>query len=418
MDRVRLLYLSLHVGDCKQVLDSLGVGRAMSLRKLHLKKRSITLHFSAQMMKKIYSFAANITSLVLRNIGASLSSLTFPRLLHFSIATHDGFPGPRVSDVVGFIRGSPVLEVLDLCRVRCSYVGNPNTHIEPVTLQHLKSAKLGGRPSQQFPNALPYLEVDFFRYLRLPQAGERSISIYPMSAPFPRDTNHLLTLVHAWNSISGSGDGFGGGAGFTYFKISINKRPKAFTGQLEIMGRDNLHIKICRCDPIFTSSQAEPTTDWETITTDEDPGAGYPGEVSRLGRYLDPLRSCPSPLAALETLLLSGFGFTGNKGEHLQYLRECFRGLGQVRELQVGEMNLWMIAHLLRPFEDGSGGMVLLFPLLELLSFGNCTPAELPLPAFREMVKERAGLGNVLKTVFVDGERVNVSELWDTQERM
>ena len=67
-----------------------------------------------------------------------------------------------------------------------------------------------------------------------------------------------------------------------------------------------------------------------------------------------------------------------------------------------------MIVHLLRPFEDGLVGMVLLFPLLDSLHFYDCTPAGLPLPALFELMMERAALGNVLKEVSMDGEIIDL----------
>ena len=167
------------------------------------------------------------------------------------------------------------------------------------------------------------------------------------------------------------------------------------------------------------SSWLFPMPDWETTTTGEKLGARDANEceikaqLTRLGGYLDPLRWNPSPLATLESLVVTGFGYTTNKTKYLEYLRERFRGLGQIRRFQAKETNLWMITHLLQPFEDGSGGMVLLFPLLEYLSFCNCTPMGLALPALLEVIRERAALGNALETVSVDDEIVDLSESRD-----
>ena len=417
--RFRFLYLSLRVDDCEQILDSLGGGHVMALlRVLHFKRGSTRLTLSASMMEKISSFAANITTLILWNINTNLSSLMLQRLLRFTLITQNGFEGPRVSDVIGLIRGSPVLEVLNVQRARYSYEDDAGTDIEPVTLQHLRLAKLGGRPSPPSPNSLPYVEVDLLPHLRIPQTGQRCIRINPGNATFPHDTNYFLTLFHAWNLISGSEDGFGGGARFSYVDLSIQESPTTLTGRMEIVGQDGFCIKILSPERIPRSSQPWPMPDWET--TNDEPGAANDDEIrtqlSRLGRFLDPLQRSPSPLAALEALLFSGFGRTSNKSDYLQYLRECFKGLEQIRKFQVEETNLWVVIHLLRPFEDESGRTVLLFPLLEFLSFDRCTPVDLPISALLEVMKKRAALGNVVETVLGDDEEVDLSELWDVEE--
>jgi len=118
----------------------------------------------------------------------------------------------------------------------------------------------------------------------------------------------------------------------------------------------------------------------------------------------------------MESLVLSGFGYTRNKGKYLHYLRECFMGLNRVHEFQVDETNPGMAVHLLQPFEGDSGGMVLIFPLLRLLTFCNCAPAELPRSWFLEVMKKRAALGNVLEEVWVDDEQVDLSELLAVQQ--
>jgi len=370
------------------------------------------------MMEKISSFAANITTLVLWNVDTNLSSLVFQRLVRFTLITQDGFEGPRVSDVVGLIRGFPVLEVLNLRRTRYSCEDEAGTDIEPVTLQHLKLAKLGGQPSPPSPNSLPFVEVDLLPHLRFPQTSQRCIRINSDNATFPHDTNYLLSLFHAWNLISGSVDGFGGGARLSYVNLSIQESPSALTGRLEIVGQDDLCVKILNPENIPRSNPQWPMPDWET--TDDEYGAGDGEEIqaqlSRLGCYLDPLQWNPSPLAALEILLFSGFGHTSNKRKYLQYLRECFKGLNQIRKFQVEETNLWVVIHLLRPFEDESGGTVLVFPLLEFLSFDRCTPVELPISALLEVMKERAMLGNIVETVLGDDEEIDLSELHDIEE--
>ena len=429
MDRVRLLYLSLSADDCEQILDSLETGREMVLlREFHFKKGSTRLRLSAQMMEKISSFAANITILGLLNVDTHLPSLTFPRLLYFSLITdyQRGFKGPRVSDLIGFLRGHPTLEAFNLHRASYSHMDDAGTHIEPIALRYLKSAILGGKPSPPSPSSLPYIKVDLLPYLHLPPVGRCSISITPFNVKFPRGTNNLLTLIRAWESVPGRGGGFGGDAGFTSVDISVKEGPSMFAGRLklEIAGRCNLHIGTLGPGNVSADSQPSIIPDWETVTTDEDPGTGdvsgdeIQTQLSRLGCYLDPLRWSPSPLAAVEALLFCGFGYTTNKRKYLQYLRECFGGLGRIRKLQVEETNPWMIVHLLRPFEDESGGVVLVFPLLKFLSFDKCTPAELPQPTFLGVVKERAALGNVLEAVLVGGKTVDLSELLDTGENV
>ena len=296
-----------------------------------------------------------------------------------------------------------------------------NTHIEPVVLQHLKFARLGGSPSSQSPNSLPYIEVDLLPYLSLPPTGQCDIRIGPMGVGFPHGMNYLLTLIHAWEIISGPGGSFGGGSGFTHAMFSIEESPNTFTGQLQSWTAGwGGSIWVCPEDMVL-DSQSWLTPDWETTTTDEDPGVGeavddeFQAQLSRLGHYLDPLRWSPSPLAAVEILILCGFGYTTNKGKYLQYLRECFRGMNRVHKFQVDKTNPGMVAHLLHPFQAESGGTVLLFPLLQLLSFSNCTPVKLP--QLLEAMKKRAGLGNVLEMALVDNEKVDLSELSDIQER-
>ena len=141
----------------------------MSLRDFHFEKGSPELSLSASMMEKISSFAANITTLVLWNVDGHLSSLTFLRLLHFYIVTKGGHKGPQVSDVIGFLRGSPVLQELDLQCASYSCTDDATTHIEPVTLQCLKCVLLRGRPSPPSHHPLPYIEVDILPHLYLPR---------------------------------------------------------------------------------------------------------------------------------------------------------------------------------------------------------------------------------------------------------
>ena len=107
MDRARLLYLSSSADDCGQILDLLeGRLEMVLLRDFHFKKGCTRLRLSASMMKKISSFAAGVTTLFLSNVDSHLPSLTFPRLLSFSLITHsqNGFKGSCVSNVIGFSR--------------------------------------------------------------------------------------------------------------------------------------------------------------------------------------------------------------------------------------------------------------------------------------------------------------------------
>ena len=418
LDRIRLLYLSLHEENCEQIFGSLGAGRATLLREFQLKKGSTGLDLSAPVMMKMASFAADITILALWNVDTNLSSLKFPRLLYFSLTTEAEYDGPQVSDVIGFLRGSPALEVLDFHLARCSDMDETSVHIEPITLQHLKHAILGGRSPPPPYQPLPYIDVDLLPHIYLPPAGQCSIDINPANGMFPHDTNYLLTLIRAWKFISGSEDGFGGGAGFTHVKFSIEESPSTLAGWLGVVEQGDLRVAVFGPEGGTANGRPSVMPDWEVTTTDGEFGAGegeIQAQLSRLGCYLDPLRWSPSPLATLKGLIVSGFGYTRNKGKYLQYLRECFRGLGQIRHFQAEETNLWMVTHLLRPFEDGLGGMVLIFPLLESLSFHNCTFAGLPLPALLEATKERAALGNLLETVSVDDEMVDLSELRDIQ---
>ena len=421
LNRVRLLYLSLNRANCETILDSLEAsGRAMSLRKFHFQKGSSELNLSASMMVKISSFATNITALVLWNIDVHLSSLTFPCLLYFYLVTQVGFQSPRVSDVIGLLRGSPLLEEVDLHYASYSDLDNAGTHIEPVTLQHLKRVLLKGRPSPSL-HPLPYIEADLLPYLSFPSAGQCRIDIYPASVSFPHGTSYLLSLIRAWELISGHGGGFGRGDGFTRFELFIKESPDALSGWLGVVEQGDIRAEIFLPEDMYTSSWPFPMPDWETTTTDGETGTGYAAEceiqaqLTRLGGHLDPLRWNPSPLATLKSLVIAGFGYTTSKARYLEYLRECFEGLSQLRHFQAKETNLWMITHLLRPYEDGSGGMALLFPLLESLSFCNCAPVGPLLPTLLEAMKERAALGNVLETVSVDYEKVDLSELGNVQ---
>ena len=420
MDRVQRLYLSLRVPGCEQILDSLQVGQGTSLRRLDIKKASTRLILSASMMEKISSFAINLATLSLRNVDTNLSSLTFPHLLHFASIMDGRFEGPRVSDVVDFIRGSPALVRLSIHRVSYSRVDDVDTHIEPVTLQHLEFAGLGGRLSQSSLDSVPYIEVDILPYLHLPQVGRRIIHIHPIKTTFPHDTSYFLTLVHAWKFVSGSGDGFTGGAGISHISLSIEESPRALAGRLDAFGQDGVCVTIFSSENTPPSNQSWPTTNWETATTGEEPEAGdddhgIQAQLSRLGRYLEPLRWRPSPLAALRTLIFGGFGYTRNKEKYLRYLRGCFRELYGIHDLQVEETSMRMIAYLLRPFKDVTGEMVLLSPKLDFLSFDKCIPIELPLPTLIEVLKERAELGSVLETILVDDEEVDISELSDVR---
>ena len=390
------------------------------MRQHYATSTTTRLSLSSQKMERISSFAANISTLVLCNLDTNLSSLTFPRLKYFSLITEAGFKGPRAPDVIGFIRGSPLLEVLNLDQASLSH--DPGAHITPVTLQYLQSIQLGGRPSflSLVAGTSPYIEVDLLPHLRLP-AGHYDVCIKPVHATLPRNTNYLLTLIHAWERITGSREGFGGRTGPTYADFSITEGIDTLTGGLEVACQNGRRVEIVGLTKSFPASRAWVVPDWESMSTDTGggPGGGGAGrsgieaQLRRLGCYLDPLRRDPSPLAALKTLCLSGFGHTRNKGMYFQYLRECFRGMNQIREFQVKETNIWMIAHLLRPFEEGTGGVVLLFPLLTLLSFDGCTFVEPPISGLLETMKKRRAFGSVLKELLVDGEGVDLSELHD-----
>jgi len=420
LGRVRVLSLSLLTGD-EKVLDWFGGPGMTSLRDLLFEKASTNLRLSASMMEKLSSLGTNATKLFLRNIDTHMSSLSFPRLRHFSLDIGHGFKEPRVSDMIGFLRGHPLLEKLWLNHVNCSYPDGAGAHIESVPLQHLKDVKLGGRPSSRSPDYLPYIEVDLLPYLRLPLTGQCSIGINQANVAFPSGTNYLLTLIRALEITSGPGGCLGGGSGFTHAGIAIKESPSALTGQWALWTPEKGDLWV---DPegVVVDSQSWLIPDWETTIVDEGSGAGEAGDdeiqaqLSRLGCYLDPLRWSPSPLAIVEILVLSGFGYTRNKGKYLQYLRECFMGLNRVRGLQVDETNFGMAVHLLQPFEGDSGGMVLLFPLLRVLIFCKCAPMEVPWCRFLEVMKKRATLGNVLEKVRVDGERVDLSELSAVQQ--
>ena len=304
----------------------------MSLHDFHFKKGSPELSLSASMMEKISSFAANITALILWNVDGHLSSLTFLRLLHFYIITKGGHKGPQVSDVIGFLRGSPVLQELDLQCASCSCTDDATTHIKPVTLQCLKRVLLRGRPSPPSHHPLPYIEVDILPHLYLPPAGQCRIDIYPADVSFPRGTNYLLTLIHAWEFISGHGGGFGGGDRFTCFQFSIKESPNSPSGWLGVVEQGDIRVEVFHPKDPPMSSWLFPMPDWETTTTGEKLGARDADEceimvqLTRLGGYLDPLQWNPLPLATLESLVVTGFGYTTNKTKYLEYLRERFRG--------------------------------------------------------------------------------------------
>ena len=371
---------------------------------------------SASMMEGISSLGVNTTDLILWNVDAHMPSLTFPRLRYFALTTDRGFEGPRVSDMIGFLRGHPMLEELEINRVNYSDGDDAGTHIEPVVLQDLTYARLGGRRSSQSPDSLPYIKVDLLPYLRLPSIGQFGIGIGPWNVTFPRGTNYLLTLIRAWEITSAPGGSLSGGSGFTHFEISLEESPSTLIGSLELwtVGCGSLWVSP---DDMVADSRSWSIPNWETTTADESPEAGeadddeFQAQVSRLGSYLEPLRWSPSPLAVVETLLLYGFGYTRHKGKYLEYLRECFMGLNRVREFKVSNTNPGMVVHLLQPFESESGRMVLLFPLLGLLTFSNCTPVELPRSQFIEVMKKRAGLGNTLEEAWVDDGVIDLSEL-------
>ena len=421
LGRVRLLYLFLRAGD-DRILDRLVEPEMTLLRDLRFERTSSALRLSASIMAKISSLGVNTTKLLLCNTDTHLSSLKFPHLRCFCLITEAGFEKPHISDMIDFLRGHPMLEELKLDRVNHFRTDDAGTNIEPTSLQHLKVARLGGWPSSTSSDSLPYLEVDLLPYLRLPSTGQCSINISSPDVTLPRRTNYLLTLIHAWEIISSHGGDFSGGFEFARVELSVEESPRAFTGQLElwIAGWGSLCVGP---EEMAASNLPWLPPDWETTNTDKDPGAGEAGDdefkaqLLRLGRYLDPLRRYPSPLVTVETLVLRGFGYTRNKGKYLQYLRKCFKGLNRVREFQADKTNPWMVVHLLQPFEGRSGGMVLLFPLLQLLTFSNCTPVELPRSEFLEMTKKRAELGTTMKEARVDNEEVDLSELSGVQDR-
>ena len=418
--RVRLLYLSI-IDEDGGIFDWFRAPKMLLLRTLHIDRTFRISSLSASIMEKISSSGVNITELFLWNFDTHLSSLTFPHLLSFGLVTEDGFEGPRVSDMIGFLRGHPTLEELDLYRVNYSDEDEDDagSHIEPIAFRHLKDVQLGGRLSSPSPDSLPHIEANLLSYLSFPPLGQCEVWVRLVNTGFPSGTNYLLTLIRAWEIISSPGGGFGGGSGFSQARLSIDEGPNTLTGQVEfwITGWGSLCVGP---ETLVVDSRSWVTPDWET-TTDEDPGAGEAGndefqaQLSRLGCYLDPLRWSPSPLATVGFLRLCGFGYTTNKEKYLQYLRECFVGLNRVRDFHVEKTNSGMVVHLLQPFKGESGEMVVLFPLLWGLAFYGCTPMEPHRPGFLEVMKERAARGNVLE-VWVDDKKVDLPELSEVQE--
>ena len=400
------------MGDDK-ILDQLREPEMTLLRELRFERASTGLRLSASMMAKISSLGVNTADLLLWNVDRHISSLTFPHLRYVSLTTGRGFEGPRVSDVIAFLRGHPTLQSLGLYYANYSDGDDAGTHIEPVALPHLKCARLGGRPSPPSPDSLPYIEVDLLPYLHLPSTGQWGISINPVNQMLPRDTNYLLTLIRAREIIAGPGGNLSGGSGRTAIELTIKESPSTLIDHLGlwIVGWGDLWVGP---EDIVVDSQSWSIPDWGATTVDDGPEAGeadddeFQAQLSRLGCYLDPLRWSPSPLATVETLFLCGFGYTRNKGKYLEYLRECFMGLKRVRDFQVKKTNPGMVVHLLQPLENESGGMVLVFPLLEVLSIDNSTPVDVPLPALLEVVKRRATLGNALKGMLVDDKKVDL----------
>jgi len=295
IDRVQLLMLSLHLGNCNQILNSLKGGPKMTLCSFHFKKGSPQLKLSAPVMEKISTFAANTVTLVLSNINIHLSSLTFPRLQYFALNTEDGFKGSRISDVIDFLRGHPTLKEIELHRASYSHADDAGTHIGPVAFQNLESITFGGRPSAPSPDSCTYFEVELLPYLHLPPTCLRGIWIDPGKVTLPRDTNYLLTLIRAHESVSSPGGGFGEGAGFTCAEFHIEESPNTLIGRLvlEIDGRDNLHLEVRGPENITANGQPWSIPDWETTTTNRDPGEvgddKIQAQLSRLGCYLDPL---------------------------------------------------------------------------------------------------------------------------------
>jgi len=294
LGRVRVLSLSLIAGD-EKVLDWFGEPEMTSLRDLQFGKASTNLRLSASLMEKVSSLGANATELLLQNIDTHMSSLSFPRLRHFSLDIGRGFKEPGVSDMIGFLRGHPMLEKFWLNHANCSHPDGADAHIESVPLQHLKSAELGGRPSSRSPDCLPYIEVDLLPYLRLPLTGQCSIGINPANVAFPSDTNYLLTLIRALEIISGPGGCLGVGSRFTHADITIEESTSALTGRWALWTPEKGNLWV---DPegVVVDGQSWLIPDWETTTVDEGSGAGEAGDdeiqaqLSRLGCYLDPLR--------------------------------------------------------------------------------------------------------------------------------
>jgi len=163
-----------------------------------------------------------------------MSSLKFPHLLSFGLVTEDRFKGPCTSDMISFLRGHPTLEVLRLNQAEYSYADDADTHIEPVTLQHLTFTRLGGTPTPPSPDSHPHIEVDLLPYLFFPPLGQCNIWISLVNVVFPSGTSYLLTLIRAWEIISSPGGSFGAGSGFTQAKFSTEESPSTLTGQVEL----------------------------------------------------------------------------------------------------------------------------------------------------------------------------------------
>ena len=337
-ERHRLRSLSIPFKSYSEVgIPQSLVEPAESLRVLDMWMADSSISPSPTAMGAISRFAPNITVLTLHDILANLSSLEFPSLvklvLRATTLSMDVWEPDSTTDLIEFLRHSPVLEELDLCLPDGLKANAP---IGTVTLQHLKSAVFNGSST---PSGS--VEVKVLPYLKLPEKS-LTVDVQTRARAFTSCTSPLLSVTQLGHSIFPH-------QSITAAAIHIKDDPNGFYGHIGIRGeRDNWiglnHVRILKLGK---------------------------NPLARLRDWLDPANL--GPIRGIQTLTLSLFEFTSHEEQSIEVLRTFLRALDRVRVLNIYKTNVALVARILQPSDDGT----VLFPLLEELNLHPYDPPEL-----------------------------------------
>lgn len=176
-------------------------------------------------------------------------------------------------------------------------------------------------------------------YLRLPEKSV-AVDVQTRARAFTLSTSPLLPVIQLGHSILHR-------QSITAITIHIKNDPSGFYGRIGICGEHNNWIGLNHARLLKLGKNT----------------------LSRLRDWLDPVNL--DLLRGTQALTLGLFEFASDEEQCVEVLRTFLQGLCQVRVLNVYEMNVSLVARILRP-SDGT----VLFPLLGELKLHSYDPPE------------------------------------------